>query len=145
MMAGLRQAVLRDRTFAVDLEVVWPIPVPTPWGVLEPVRGTLWGALISEVTGEELSLALHGDSIDLRRKLGTPPKAKVRRLPLAERTCTEKQCKLRTVHCAPGSGKLPECYQPNVGEMGRILYNLAMAWDRGQYVIVVHGPEFVVQ
>ncbi len=145
MLEGLRQATLMDEAIAPPLRVMWPIPTKAAsWGVLEPLKQSAWGKQIPIVTGEVWSLALHGRTRPLRLLLGSPPRVRANRLPVAERACIMPNCVLRGVHCIPGSGKLPNCYQPQSPELRRLQYAVGMAWDEGRYVIVVEGSEFVL-
>lgn len=144
-MEGIRQAVLLDPKIQPALRVMWPIPTKQdPWGVLAPLRGSIWGDQIPIIPGEIWSYALYGHTHPLRQLLGSNPLVRARRLPIADRECVEPKCALRTEQCAPGSGKLPNCYNPPWREMHRLTYTVASAWDEGRYVVVVSGLEFVI-
>ena len=124
-------------------------PVPRdgdPWGVLAPLRETIWGQFIQIIPGDVFSEALYGHTLPFIRMLGNPPKVHSQRIPLQEGKCREyKDCILVGPHCRPGQ-KLPECYTaPHRDiEVARLASEVALAWREGRYVLVVDGDEFVI-
>lgn len=117
------------------------------WGVLAPLRGTHWGALIREVSGESLAHARHGFMSPLAREIGPAPKhlAKLVQDPWGMCVLTAPgACAGATRHCRPGP-KLPDCYEPAVAaELQNLVHKVALAWRDGRYVLVVDGPEFAL-
>ena len=151
MIDGMRYAILDDPDRFRKVPVLYPTPLSdNPWGVLLPLRDTVWGAQIPTVTGDALSHALHGDPKLLLEMLGRPPRGRPLRLAMEDRRCIEAQqktCELAGSHCVPGSGKLPDCYlAPCEDRLLRLLaITVGRAWDEGRAVFVVEGPEFIIR
>ena len=123
-------------------------PVPRggdPWGDLAPLRETPWGDLITIVSGESLSFALHGDVTVLMREIGPHPRGLSKKVPKEYRWCTlhKSGCLTASDKCEPGPN-LPFCYSPpNLPEEARLpAAAVALAWQEGRYVVVVEGQEF---
>lgn len=140
------------RTFKLpsqDYGDVYVAPVPIAedgsWGVLEPLRGTVWGALIPTVPGEAMAEARHGRSKPLMQVIGRPPHALMKMASKVPQTCRQqKECgSFRQKDCQPGQ-KLPDCYEPpNLPEDATSIARLvALAWRDGIYVVLVEGKEF---
>jgi len=109
------------------------------WGALAPLKETSWESLITVVSGEDLSHALHGWTVPLMRNIGIDPEKRGARV--AEFWCAlRKGCAGADGHCHTGSGKLPSCYEP-IG-VPAVAAEVALAWQDGWYVLVVEGPEF---
>lgn len=148
---GLRYAVIDDPDRFRKVKVLYPIPMEgNPWGTMLPLKDTSWGAEIPTVTGDALSHALHGHPKALLEMLGRPPKGRMLRILMEDRMCIEAQqgiCGMAGSHCAPGSGSLPDCYQPPCEDRGLAVLAVVVgrAWDEGRYVFVVEGPEFMVR
>jgi len=151
MIDGMRYAMIKDSERFRTVPVLYPTPLPdNPWGVLLPLRDTVWGAQIPTVTGDALSHALHGNPKALLEMLGRAPRGRPLRLAMEDRRCIEAQqesCALAGSHCVPGSGKLPDCYlAPCEDRTVRLLaITVGRAWDEGRAVFVVEGPEFTVR
>ena len=151
MFDGLRYAIIDDRERFRKVPVLYPTPLPgNPWGVILPLRETVWGAQIPTVSGDALSHALHGDPKALLEMLGRPPRGRPLRLEMEDRRCSEAQgetCALAGSHCVPGSGKLPDCYLAPCEDRTVMALAIAVgrAWDEGRAVFVVEGPEFLVR
>ena len=126
-----------------DIKIMRPTPVDgDPWGDLAPLRETPWGDLITVVSGEALSHALHGHVVPLVRELGPHPHRLSRRV--ADQRCALwKGCVIAGDDCQPGK-TLPECYSaPDLSlEAALAARAVALAWKEERYVIVVQGPEF---
>ena len=123
-----------------------PVPITDgKWGVLEPLRGTVWGDALPVVSGEIMSFAMHGHTLPLLRVLGRPPAAMLKTLPQPFRTCrNSKTCgSFRAEDCHP-TQKMPDCYEPpGLEPDAQIVASLvAMAWRDGVYVVLVDGAEF---
>lgn len=147
MIPGLREAVIDDTIRHSKVSVMYPIPEEgSIWGILLPLRDTIWGEQIPTVSGEALSEAFYGNAKMLRGQLGRPPQARVKLLPVMDTRCSdEHQCNLVSSKCHPGSGELPECYVPPVDRSIRtITWAVTRAWAAGTHVFVVNGPEFVL-
>jgi hypothetical protein len=152
MIDGLRYAVIPDPERFGKVKVLYATPLPEDhWGVLAPFRTSTWGPQIATVTGEALSLALHGYPKKLRQALGRPPRVRAKMVPLLDRLCRDHPqvnglCDISGPHCTPSSGKLPQCYEApteNRG-LGMLATAIAQAWDEDRYVFVVEGPEFII-
>lgn len=110
-----------------------------PWGCLSILRGTPWEPLIPLIPDSVFDQALRGFATPLMRILGPPPKALVKRLPLAETTCAMKgSCVSFGPNCVPGS-KVPDCWEPSsfFGPDAEAVNYLVRLWREGTLVIVV--------
>lgn len=118
-----------------------------PWGVLAPLRGTVWGSLVREVSGEAMAHARHGFATPLMREIGPHPRVLSRKVPDEDGLCAfarDGSCAGATLSCRPGP-KLPDCYEPPRladPEAQRLATTVALAWRDGSYVVVVVGGEF---
>lgn len=117
------------------------------WGVLAPLRGTVWGAQIREVSGEAFAHARHGFLSPLMREIGPEPKHLSNRIPDIDGRCVltaPGMCAGAGPHCRPGK-KLPDCYEPpGPVETQLLMLRVAVAWRDGVYVVVVAGSEFAL-
>lgn len=118
-----------------------------PWGCLTSLQGTPWGDLVSVVTGEALSHALHGYGKPLLDMLRRAPLGSAKSVPPAYRQCEQyKTCLMAAEHCTPGPD-LPDCYVPPVLEtqaQKEAAALVAISWAENRYVIVVVGEEFSI-
>jgi len=156
MHVAVRYATIPDPLRFQEYKVMYPIPTKADiWGVLAPLRNTVWGMQIPEIDGEALSHALHGEPKFLRQQLGNPPTIRGKRFPVRLAYCHEHQqqtCMLRHDNCRVGSDKLPECYVAPCGDKREDLTPeqqpwatlVAKAWGEGRYVFVVRGAEFTL-
>lgn len=124
-----------------------PLPGCTdPWGDLAVLRDTPWGPLISEVSGEVMSLAVHGYLGPLRAAGLRDPRACLRALnPTALRCARRASCVTHdAAHCLPCT-KVPDCYEPPGFslEVAMAARDVTLCWREGRYVVVVVGEEFV--
>jgi hypothetical protein len=115
------------------------------WGPLEPLRGTVWGAMIPIVPGDAVALAKYGHIQPLMKVLGRPPDGQLRLLPDPFRRCENHTgcASYRARDCQPCT-KMPDCYEaPGMSpEASRAAALVALAWRDGIYVALVDGPEF---
>lgn len=140
-----------------DVPILRPVPseerrgdslIIDPWGVLSPVRdeAPALAKLISVVSGEVFSHALHGFARPLMQVLGPPPQALLKMTPL--RVCSlKRECIMYDAkRCSPNK-RLPECWVPEgVGEGARrAAATVTLAWAEGRYVVVVEGGEFTLR
>jgi hypothetical protein len=144
-MSDFHSFDLHDREWGV-LRILRVVGRGGEWGVLAPLRGTSWKALVSVVSGEAMSHALHRWATPLSRELGPPPSARIKRVPKAERWCElylQKNCILRGEKCYAG-GEPPECYEASGVERRLVipLRRVVLAVSEGRYTVVVQGPEF---
>jgi hypothetical protein len=102
--------------------------------------------MLPVVSGQVMSVAVHGHTLPLVRLLGRPPEALMRKVPNEFRVCgNAKGCgSFRVVDCQPCM-KMPDCYEPpgldsEVAVAAGAL--VALAWRDGIYVVLVEGPEF---
>lgn len=110
-----------------------------PWGCLGVLRGTPWEPLIPLIPNHIFDQALRGFATPLMRILGPPPKAFVKRLPLAEVPCAMRTaCISHSSNCVPGP-KTPECWEPSTffGTEAETVSALVRLWRDGVVVIVV--------
>lgn len=144
MMHGIRQVDLED-PHEGTLKLMWPTPKEgNPWGVLAPLKDTVWGQEIVEVTGEAFSHAMHGNAIHLLREIGIDPKYHAKKIPLKSGRCgLYEMCVGASANCRPGP-KLPDCYEaPKLSDEQQSLASMvALAWREDRYVVVVVGDEF---
>ena len=129
-----------------EIKILRPVPCRGDrWGVLAPLKGTPWGALISEVNGEALSHALHGRLRPLMTQIGPEPRLLLRRVPEGLRRCSlATTCPLAKAVCHP-CPKVPACYEPpglGSSEAGAAAAMVVLAWAEGRYVIVPTDTEF---
>lgn len=146
MNEGFHRFVVSDPAFPpIRLMVALP-KNQDAWGVLAPLRTTMWGALVPEVSGEAVAHARHGYASPLLKEIGPSPSDLVKRIPRKAAMCalsTPGTCAGATDKCRPGP-KLPDCYEPPglSGAAQNVAAELAIAWRDGWYVIVVVGAEF---
>lgn len=124
-----------------------PLPgASDPWGDLAVLRGTPWGPLISEVSGEVMSLAVHGYLAPLRAAGLRDPRACLRALdPTTLRCARRGSCVMHdAARCLP-CPKVPDCYEPPSlpMEVAMAARDVTLCWREGRYVVVVVGEEFV--
>ncbi len=133
---------------APDLHLMVPIPQGTPWGVLEPLRGTYWEQFVFEVNGEVYSRANHRDTRPLRRLIGRPPEVNAKQLPLAKSQCSMVEtCPIADrKKCKVPSRSLPLCYTAPSEDpaVQNLVTCLVAALNAGIYTIVVIGDEFIL-
>lgn len=146
MIEGIRNMTVADQTYG-ELKLAVAVPYHgDSWGVLAPLRETVWGPLIRVVPGEAIAHARHGYAEPLIRVLGPAPSVLARKIVDHDGLCDmaqKKSCGIAGQHCRPGS-KLPECYQPPTltGSAQEMAAVVALAWRDGFYVLVVDGNEF---
>lgn len=145
MSTGFQQIKLSDPDHN-DIELMVTIPKgDDPWGVLAPIKDTVWGQQIRALPGEELSVARHGYMTPLLKHIGPPPYVLSKRIPDKDGYCVlsyNGACSGASVHCRPGP-KLPTCYEPPNDPTG-VLLDIALAWRDGIYVVIVDGKEFSI-
>jgi hypothetical protein len=113
-----------------------------PWGRLQFLVGTDWEPLFPVVPKLVLDQALRGHATPLMKVLGPPPKALVKRLPVAELPCSQrKSCVSHTPLCVPGP-MVPDCWETPTftGEEANLVSYVVRLWRDG-VVIVVEEPE----
>ena len=142
----LREYRLQDNTWG-EILITRPIvrAGEDSWGVLAPLRGTVWGDQIPVVSGKALSIAAHGWLSPLMEEIGPDPANLCKLIPPEIAVChqaQEKTCPLAGPACVLGPD-LPECYEV-AGEyaFAAAAQAVALAWKFGRYVIVVEGGEF---
>lgn len=147
MSDGFHKITVTDPAHApVTLLVVLPIEEDA-WGVLSPLKNTIWGTLIREVSGESLAHARHGYMTPLMNEIGPAPKHLAKLVPDKDGKCTltrKGACAASGPHCRPGP-KLPDCYEPpgvGTGVLQELLAKVVLAWRDDVYVVVVIGLEF---
>lgn len=129
-------------------EILLARPMPgsqDPWGEMAPLRQTPWGKYITEVTGEVMSLAVHGYLEPLRQTGIHNPQACIRGLnPEAQRCSLRLECAAHDLNsCLPGK-KTPDCYLPPLDpDAALIAREVTLCWKEGRVVVVVVGEEFV--
>lgn len=147
MSDGFHQFSVADPAFG-QFNLLVAIPHEDDhWGVLAPLRGTVWGSLIREVTGEALAHARHGFLTPLMREIGPDPKYLSKMVPDDAGMCVltaPNVCAGSGPHCRPGK-KLPDCYEPpGAAQLQSLMFKVALAWRDGRYVLVVTGSEFAL-
>ncbi len=144
MISGFRSVDLDDPDWNL-IKLLISLPRPDePWGVLAPLRGTVWGNQLSIVPGDDLSHAFHGWATPLMRVIGVNPKVRAKRIENDEGVCRlTGSCVGATPLCRPGP-KVLACYEaPGLPQEAWPLASLvARAWGEDRYVVVVDGPEF---
>lgn len=138
---GFREIDLDDPDQGL-IKILHPLPRHgDPWGVLAPLRGTVWGAQIPTVTAEALSHALHGWATPLARELTIEPRVQARRVPVIcalHRSCLG----FRKETCRPGR-ELPDCFEPpDLGGAALLATRVALAWREDRHVVIVEGEGF---
>lgn len=145
-MDGLQTITLSDTTFGVVVVCVATPRADDHWGVLSPLRGTVWGSLVREVSGEALSHARHGFSTPLMQEIGPHPRHLGRQVGDKDGMCALTRpgaCLGAGPKCRPGP-KLPDCYEPPAlrPDVQAVAAAVAISWREGKYVVVVTGGEF---
>ena len=122
----------------ISLSVSHPTP-EAPWGIFEPLRGTVWAIGIREVAGDVFSHALHGYTLPLSRALGRPPLANAKRIPLEKSLCTlHGVCAFYDKRTCRPSEDTPDCYEGVL----EVVSWVVRAWSAGRHTVVVTGSEF---
>lgn len=137
--------------FDIDTPLFGKIQLSRPekggWGDLLCLKGTLWGDLIPEVSGESFSHATYKRVQPLLKELGPPPKTLYARIQNPHRLCdTRGVCiSYKEGKCHPHK-KVPSCYvAPGLTvEQQLAVHHVMTAWKQDRYVIVVIGKEFVI-
>jgi len=115
------------------------------WGVLRSWRGTPWEVLVTVVSGEDLSHALHGYPWPLIKSLGPPTEVLYRHLSEEHSFCLsyqDKSCSLRQKgKCLLGKNLQP-CYVPPCVEDRVEFQEALLALKEGQYLLVTEGQTF---
>lgn len=145
MSDGIRRINLQDREQgSILLSVALPRD-GEPWGVLAPLRGTVWEGLVRTVSGEALSHSVHGWATPIIRELGPNPHAVMRRHPTPCVLSTGDQCVGSSPACRPGRG-MPDCYEPPDadGDLSWAVSTALLDLRAGRFVVVVAGSEFVL-
>ena len=144
MIRGFRHITYKDDHWGeLKLMVVLPRD-DDPWGVLAPIKDTVWGEQVQVVSGEAFSHALHGYLDPLMRVIGPEPKHRVKRISWEQGRCALYEgCLGAKPECCPGS-KTPGCYEPPGVPLGlsALLAEVVFAWRDGRYVLVVEGEGF---
>jgi len=140
---AFRRITLTDGQLG-EVRLLVPFPSPeSPWGVLEPLRDTEWGAQIPVVSGAVLSDAMHGWALPLMRQIGVEPQIHAKRITEGAGRCAlADKCVGATPHCRP-SPELPDCYEAP-GDHSGLASAVALAWAEGRCVVVVEGAEFSI-
>jgi hypothetical protein len=115
-----------------------------PWGILRSVADSPIGHLVPVVSGEDMSHALHGYFLPLRRQIGRSPHTNLR-LVSDTMVCAQiKDCILADKAVCFPCKKMPHCYLPPgyEGIPAHAISTVIRAWAEGRYVVVVEGPEF---
>jgi hypothetical protein len=143
---GLQTITLSDKMFGVMTLCVATPREGDPWGVLSPLRGTVWGSLVREVSGRAISHARHGFSTPLMQEIGPHPRHLARQVSDADGMCVLTRpgaCLGAGPNCRPGL-KVPDCYEPPASspDVQVLAAAVTLAWRDGKYVVVVVGDEF---
>ena len=146
MSDGLRRIELTDDEWG-DVKLLVAIPRDgDSWGILAPLRGTVWGDQVQIVSGDAVSHALHGWATPLMREIGVAPKVRAHRIDHKAGFCKlSLSCVGAGALCIPGP-KMPDCYEAPGFDLAASLVasTVALAWRDGFYVVVVEGDGFVV-
>lgn len=142
-MKGIVTAKLPDpRWGEPTIARVIPTEDGGAWGALRFLLGTRWEGLFPRVHPDVLDQALRGHATPLMRVLGPPPRALVKRLPVANTLCAQRaSCVSYTPLCVPGP-KLPDCWEPTefTGVEANLVSLVVRYWRDG-VVVVVEEPE----
>jgi hypothetical protein len=142
---GVHFMVVPDKTYGeIKLAVIKPQHGDN-WGSLSPLKGTVWGDLIPEVSGDAVAYARHNYAAPLTKELGPDPKVLLRKISDAEGICRQRHtCAGYTLQCRPGL-KTPDCYEAPgkwTEEQQMLIGHLTLTWRCGFYVVRVRGSEF---
>lgn len=144
MIRGFRMLTMNDDHWG-ELKLMVVLPKDgDPWGVLAPIRDTVWSEQVQVVSGEVFSHALHGYWDPLMRAIGPEPRHRAKRIPLEQGQCALFEgCVGASPECCPG-GKTPGCYEPPGIELdlAPLIAEVVFAWRDGRYVLVVEGESF---
>ena len=127
------------------------------WGEFEVFRDSSWEKVVSVVSAEDFSHALHGRIDPLLRSLGREPHSSLKRISPEEGECSNKELCIGwdPNFCKPGGckgkGKTfkwgpPECYEPPLRGASPVITNIfsevLLALREGCYIIVIKGKGF---
>ena len=128
------------------------------WGEFEVFRGTTWEKVVSVVSAEDLSHAMHGMLNPLLRSLGREPKSSIKRISKEEGECLHKNTCIgwKPHYCKPdgdngkrGKHKLlgpPDCYEPPLQgaspEIMIVFSEVLKALKENSYIVVAKGKMF---
>jgi hypothetical protein len=141
---GIRRIRLTTSEWG-EVLVLRTTPDPDPWGSLKCLRGTPWGDLISTVSGESMSHALHGYATPLMREIGRDPRALRNLVPEDVRLCHQiDECIMANEKTCHPCRLVPQCYRapskdPEIQIAGGVV---VLSWAEDRYVLVVEGSEF---
>ncbi len=107
----------------------------------EPLRGTRMGDQFTQIRQAVLDQALIKHLRPLVEALGIPPAGALRKLPLEQRACYQRNtCALFGKECHPFSPKMPWCFEPEGVADEKVRKATALAiecWREGVYLVVV--------
>lgn len=142
-MKGIVTAKLPDPRWGEPaIARVIPTEDGGPWGALRFLVGTDWEPLFPVVPKLVLDQALRGHATPLMKVLGPPPKALVKRLPVADTLCAQRRsCVSHTPLCVPGP-KVPDCWEASTFAGSEAnLVNLVVRYWRDGVVVLVEEPQ----
>jgi hypothetical protein len=113
------------------------------WTELGPIRETLWGTLISQVTQEAVDYAYRKWTRPLVGQLGLSPVECLQKVRRKHSQCHNRPtCQIGGSECHLGSLKRPWCFEP-VGieeAVSRgVASTLVEAWSQNVWVVVING------
>lgn len=128
------------------------------WGEFEVFKGSTWEKVVSVVSAEDLSHAMHGMVNPLLRSLGREPKSSMKRISKEEGECLNKNTCIgwKPNYCKPNgnNGKKgrqmllgpPDCYEPPLQgatpEIMSVFSEVMKALKENTYIVVVKGKMF---
>lgn len=129
-------------TLGVDPETIQVVRPLDGWGPWSPLRGTDFEALVPQVSLDAHQHAVYGWLNPLRKELGNPPDALLRKLQTY--TCklaNPDDCRIATRWCYP-CAKVPICYEfPHLNsEIANILTYLVRCYAEKRWCFVLETP-----
>ena len=123
------------------------------WGDFEVFRGSSWSKVLSIVSGDSYSHALHGRVDPLLRELSREPQSAMKKITPEEGECLHKNTCIiwNKGFCVPGGKDKkvqgpPDCYEPPLQgasqEIIETFSKVALALKEGYYIVVVKGSGF---
>ena len=110
------------------------------WGSLAFLKGTVWEGLFPLIGNTVFEQALRGHATPLMRIIGPPPKAFVKRLPVENGMCRNRNtCINASDKCIP-SPQVPPCWEASgfsEGEVSTVNY-VVQLWREGIPVVILN-------
>lgn len=129
-------------SLGVEPELIRVVRPLDGWGPWRPLLGTPFESLVPQVSLDAHQHAVYGWMNPLRKELGNPPDAVLRKLAgFSCRLANPEDCRIATRWCQP-SGKTPTCYEfPHLDpEVANVMTYLVRCWVEKCWCFVLESP-----